>query len=50
MALPPALAANATADEIALRAVEVQGVGKLRMKLRGARISAFSILYDQCLE
>ena len=50
VALPPALATSATADDIALRAVEVQGVGKLRMKLRGAQKSVFSILYDQCSE
>ena len=46
--LPAALAADATQDEIIIRNVEVQGVGKLRSKLKGARKSAFSILYDQC--
>ena len=46
--LPDALDANASQDEITIRNVEVQGVGKLRSKLKGARKSAFSILYDQC--
>ena len=46
--LPDPLGANPTADQTAMRAVEVANVAKLRLKLRGARRSAFSILYDQC--
>ena len=47
MDFPAALGANATKDEITIRTVEVQGVGELRAKLRGARNLALSIVYDQ---
>ena len=46
--LPDALAANASEDEKAIRVIEVQGVGKIRQKVKGARKTAFSILYNQC--
>ena len=46
--LPPTLAATASDDEKAIRVVEVQSVGKTRQKVKGARKTAFSIVFDQC--
>ena len=46
--LPAAVGADATDDDRTIRTVEVQNVAKLRAKLKGARKSAFSILFDQC--
>mmetsp|Transcript_1121 Transcript_1121/g.2410 ORF Transcript_1121/g.2410 Transcript_1121/m.2410 type:complete len:630 (-) Transcript_1121:237-2126(-) len=45
---PPALAANADPDEAAVRQVLVEGVGKSRLKLKGARPTGFSIVMAQC--
>ena len=46
--VPPALGDNATEDDRIIRTVAVQGVGKMRQKVKGAQKTAFSILYDQC--
>ena len=46
--LPAALAANASDDDKIIRQEAVKGVGKMRQKVKGARKTAFSIVYDQC--
>ena len=46
--LPDPLGANPTADQQAVRAVEVANVAKHRLKLQGVRRSAFLVLYVQC--
>ena len=46
--LPAALGADATDDDRTIREETVHGVGKMRQKVKGARKTAFSIVYDQC--
>ena len=48
--LPAVLRPSPMQYKIVLCVVEVTGVRKLRAKLRGARKSVLSILYNQCFQ